>query len=147
MYNLWTRNTIPWSLQCEQDGFTRLLAVDKLESLAPAMNVTMTHVRDAKQGRQFMMTIVSMIGLITFANPIGVPLCFSAQLQPSRVFPGCHGFILITGLVLLLSFLLIIYVGRLREMDNQVKESLVNLGIFNGCSDEQTRVPTEILDN
>ena len=110
IYNLYTRQTIPWSLECDKNGLSRKEALDKIQNLEARKRVNF----DGTDVSNFVHLMVAgycqSLAALTFFAPTGPCICFYKKPPFIGLCPGmpCFFFLaIIQGVIAWISFDLI----------------------------------------
>ena len=146
VFNLYTRETIPWALECDLNRVTRQEALDQVENLEGSIRVNYSGMEISSVVHYVAAAFCVGLAFATLITPTGPCFCFAHKAPFANIF-GMVCFIFFAVLHFLLAWSAFGYIRQLLDQDTLYRSELTDLQIFTGCSDSETSVPSSILEN
>ena len=146
IFNLYTRETIPWALECDLNGVTRQEALDQVQNLEGTIRVNYEGMEISNIVHYVAAGFCAALAFVTLITPTGPCFCF-AHKAPFTIIFGTFCFVFFAVLQFILGGTAFSYMRQLLEQDTLYRSELTDLQIFTGCSDSETSVPKSILEN
>ena len=153
IYALWTRNTIPWKLECDETPGRKQEVIDQISEELDIGDFDLYLTRQEARETMTVASCAIPLAFFTILAQVANIFCckkinYTKDFKKDNQKAGICVFVSLLLLQFALSFGAIAIASTDLEQRNEIKETLAPIGqTINECSDDYTKIPDIFTDD